>query len=202
MSRLMDDLNKLNETRKVDSGIIVQDVEEISKNTAPVAHNRKTVYFIGFLIFLIAALSAVSMAVSFRTILRIEAVEGALGSTSEDVSARFKNSDMIAAALLKTSRKQGGVIKDLQALVAQQDEKQLKHVDSLKAQDKELKAAIRGNKEEIEDMIFAQKTFQASVEDSIQDLKASDELLQDKQILLDNKVRDVVDKTQYLFGSY
>ena len=142
------------------------------------------------------------MAVSFRTILRIEAVEGALGSTSEDVSARFKDSDMIAAALLKTSRKQGGVIKDLQALVAQQDEKQLKHVDSLKAQDKELKAAIRGNKEEIEDMIFAQKTFQASVEDSIQDLKASDELLQDKQILLDNKVRDVVDKTQYLFGSY
>ena len=42
----MDDLNKLNVTRKVDSDIIVQDAEEISKKTAPVAQDHKMVYFI------------------------------------------------------------------------------------------------------------------------------------------------------------
>jgi len=200
MSRLMDDLKRLNETRKTESSIVVQDAEEPRK--APVASNHKTVYFIGFLIVLIVALSAFSMTLSLKTLSRIESVEGITASTSAEILARLKNSEMVSGSLLKTLKRQGSEMQALQALIAQQNEEELARIDGLKDRVKELKVALKEKEEEFEEIMFAHNSLKTSVQNSIYDLKAADKFIKDKQILLDGQVKKIVETNSYLYSTY
>lgn len=200
MSRLMDDLKELNENRKIESGIIIQDADEPKK--APIASDHKTVYFIGFLIVLIVALSSFSMAVSLKTLSRIESVEEETASTSMKILARLKDSEIISASLLESLKKQENELQNLQALITEQNKEELARMDGLKAQVKEVKIAIRDREVELEDLTFAHNTLKSSVEDSIEDLKISNKLMMDKHILLNDKVKKIVDSNMYLYSTY
>ena len=200
MSRLMGDLNKLSETRKVESSIIVQDVEEEKK--APIANNHKTVYFIGFLIALVVALSAFSMTLSLEALSRIESVEEITDSTRTKILAWREDSEMISASLRKTFKKQGSQIQDLQTFIAEQNEEELARIDDLKGRVKELKVTIRDREAELEGLTSAHDTLKASVEDSIEDLKIANKLILEKYVLLNDKVKKMIDRSVYLYSTY
>lgn len=200
MSRLMDDLNKLNESRKVDGGIIVQDAEELKMT--PVASSHKSVYFIGFLIVLIVALSAFSTRVSLKTLSRVEDVEDITASTSARILARLEDSEDISASLLETLKKQDGETRDLQALMTQQSEEELARVDDLKGQLKDLRIVLREKEHEIEEMIIARNSLKSLLEDSVDDLKIADRLMRQKYVELSDKVKKIVDTNAYIYSTY
>jgi hypothetical protein len=200
MSRLMDDLNKLNEDRKIDGGIIVQDAEELKSE--PVATSHKSVYFIGFLIVLILSVSAVSMAISLKTLARIGSIEKTTASTSAKVLARFEHSEEISAGVLGALTKQDGEIQAMRVLMVDQNDAELARINDLKDQVTDLRATLRERDSEIYEMKIAQGTLESLIEDSVDDLKITDALMRQRHVELSDKVKKILDTNAYIYGAY
>jgi len=74
MSKLMSDLSRLSETRKVDGGVIMEEAQEAQEDQeqAHVVPEYKGVYFLRFLMILLIGFSVLSVSISLKTFSQLE----------------------------------------------------------------------------------------------------------------------------------
>jgi len=71
MSKIMNDLNRLNDSRKETDNIVIDEASESPEQVQPVGSSKRS-YFLGFLIVLLIAISALSMSFSLKIFSKLE----------------------------------------------------------------------------------------------------------------------------------
>lgn len=187
MSKMMNELNNLGESRKIQNGIAIEDAK---KNQEPiqVVREHKGIYFLSFLIILLIAFTAFSLSVSLKTFTQLE--------------ASLTDSKII----LHTLNEHGVDIKFLETLITDNTSAELARIDELKNQMNdqmnELNIAIKGREKKFDDMRIAHNDLKASIQDSVYELKMSDKLMLEKYILLNERVEKLNDANSFILNAY
>ena len=174
MSKLMNELNRIDESRRAHNNIIVDDTpEQPAQAQVHVVKEHKVIYVIAFLVVVLVALSVVSMSASLKTFSQLE------------------NAELASSVVLKTLAKQSNAIQSLEALITDKNSEELARIDELRDQMKELNVVMMEREKGIMEMAGDLKTLKNSMEDSVDDLKMSDRLMLKKYITLNTRVRAV-----------
>ena len=189
MSQLMNKLNSLNKTRRVDKGIVIEEAQETQEDQetqekVQVVSQHKGIYFLSFLMVLLIGFSVFSTSISLKTFSQLE--ETRAGSK----------------AILKTLSEQQKDIVALRLLIADSTSKELVKIEDVGDQVKELKVAIKNREDEISDMKVAYNSLKESIQGSIEELEFSDKLILSKYILLNDQVKKLNDENLWIFNTY
>jgi hypothetical protein len=194
MSRLMDDLKRLNMTRKMEDPILVKEAV-VEQKTVPETKKNKEIYVIGILVVVLVGFSAVSMALSLKTLSSLKNVEKVSETTSKEILLRLERSEAAMTAFSKDLKTQRGEWQASLESMAQQDKKALDQMAKMKA-------ALKENKSDLEEITNTQDELKAYVQDSVAELKAADKAIKDKQSSLDGQVEKIIGTNEFLYNTY
>ena len=187
MSKMMNELNNLNEARKTQSGITVEDAVDNREPIQPVRQHFG-IYFLSFLMILLIAFSVFSLSTSLKTFAQLE--------------ASLTDSKII----LNTLNEHGITIKSLETIITDNTSAELVRIDELKSQINdqmsELHIAIKSREKDFDAMKVAYNSLKTSTEDSLYELKVSDKLMLEKYISLNNKVEKLNNVNSLLLNAY
>jgi len=187
MSKMMNELNHLKESREIQNGIVIEDTQN-NQELTQVVHEHKGIYFLSFLIIVLIALSAFSLSASLKTFTQLEA------------------SLMDSKIILHTLNEQGIDIKFLESLITDNTSAELARIDELKNQMNdqmnELNIAIKGREKKFDGMRVAHNNLKTSIQDSLYELKMSDKLMLKKYILLNERVEKLNDANSFILNAY
>ncbi len=169
MSKMVNNLNQLSQSRKTQDGVVIDDTSK-TENPVNRGNDSRGVYFLSFLVVILIALSAVSMSVSFKTFVQVE--ESWADST----------------AILKALSKQTKEISDIKIIISGEADKRMSFVRSINKRISGLEEKLNDNGKEVSYLKANQEDLKSSVNDTIEDLKVSDNLMLKKYILLNDKV--------------
>ena len=195
----MNDMNALSRSQRAKDHIIVEETRD-EQRPALDEGKHTGIYFIGFLIVVLVAFSAVAMSLSLKNLSRLESTETAFASTDSEILLWLKKNDETSAALLEILKNQEDEIQALAALVSDSNTEELARIGKLNGQIKKVKTAMKEKEEELADMMFAHNSLKTSIQDSIYDLKAADRLIEKKNILLKDQVEKIVETNSYLYN--
>jgi len=183
MSKLVSDLNNLNQSRKGTDNVIVEEAQE-SQEQVRVAPEYKGIYFLSFLMVLLIGFSVISMSISLKTFSQLEAA--------------WDDSKTI----LKTLNNQKKDIAQLQVLVADKASKELVQINDVKSQINELKVAIKSGEDSFSQMKITLSDYNASIQESIEKLQLSDKLMLEKYVLLSDQFKKFREDNFFIPSTY
>jgi len=187
MSKMMDELNNLSESRKIQNGIVIEDASK-NQEQIQIVREHKGIYVLSFLIIVLIALSASSLSASLK------------------MFAQLETSLTDSKIILHTLNQHGVDIKFLETLIIDNTSAELARIDGLKNQMNdqmnELNIAIKGREKEFDDMRIAHNDLKASIQDSVYELKMSDKLMLEKYIRLNERVEKLNDANSFILNAY
>jgi len=178
MSKLMSDLNSLNQTRKGDGGVVIEEIQK-TQETQEIQEQPRTVseykgiYFLGFLMILLIGFSVMAMSVSLKTFSQLEA---------------FWADSKKPLEILK---KQQNDIGALRSLIADGAAEELAHMEDVKVQINELKIAVNDREVKLSEINVAYNDLNTAMQASIDELKLSEQLMLEKLILINDQVQKI-----------
>jgi len=183
MSKLMSDLNSLSESRKMDEGVIIEEVQE-NQEQIQTLPEYKGIYFLSFLMILLIGFSVLSISISLKTFTQLEA-------TWAD-----------SKAILETLNRQQNDITTLQSLITDRASRELAQIKDVKGQINELKVAIKNREDEFSEMRIAYNDLKVSTQGLIEELQLSDQLMLKKYIILNNQFQKFSEDNLFISNTY
>jgi len=183
MSKLMSDLNSLNESRKENEDFIIEEVQE-NQEQVHVVPEYKGIYFLSFLMILLISFSVVSLSISLKTFSQLE------------------ESWADSKTILSTLNKQQKGIAALQSLITDTADERLAQAEDVTARINELKVVMKGRENELFDMKVAFRGLKSSTQKTIDKLKLSDELMLKKYILLNDQFEKFREESLFISNTY
>jgi hypothetical protein len=194
MSKLMEHLNNLNTLRKKERGMVVHETSE-PQGQLHVLRERKGVYFIGFLVIVLIAFSALSMSASLKTSAQLEKTEAASAGILQMLRDQKNETEALKGDVTRNHAETLAKSGELQAQLS----KQMSRVSEIQGQVERLENVIHKSENDILDLTSAFKVFRNSIQDSIDDLKGADRTMLEKYSSLDRKIQQLNDR-RYLPG--
>ena len=184
MSKIMNDLKQLGQRRKIQNDILIEDEDEgPAEEKARIDQGPgKGVLVLGGLLVLLIVLSVISMTASVKIFQQLE------------------KSGTASQTLIQNLKIQGDEIRDLKALVKSNSEEGQTRISALSGQLDGLRKAVEEGDKKLSAISKAHATLKESVETSLEDLKASSEQVQNKYILLNDKVKKLEDNYSIFYN--
>ena len=175
MSKIMNDLKQLSQRRKLQGDILIEEEQPTQETARIVQGPGGKVLVLGGLLVLLIVLSVISMV------------------TSVKIYQQMEKTGIVSNTLIQNLRIQGDEIRELKALVQRDSEEGLIQTAALNDQ-------LDGLRKKQGEMSKASESLKKSVESSLEDLKASSELMQNKYILLNDKVKKLEDNYSIFYN--
>jgi len=183
MSKLMSDLNKLDDTRNMQGSIVVEDEPIIQERPNP-TYNHRDFYILSFLMIVLIALSALSMSTSLKTYTQME------------------ESWADSKEIINTLDRQQKDIEVLRSLLKDNSSDEFVKISDLNNQTREFKNAIKEKEQELYDIKIATNTLKGSMQDSIDELKMSNTLMLKKVKQLNDQVNESMKYNSTILSTY
>src|SRR3989338_2810696 len=165
MSKIMNDLNQLNQRRKLQNDILIEEEQPSREKTRDAQGPGKGVLALGGLLVLLIVLSVISM------------------TTSVKIYQQMEKSGVVSNTLIQNLRIQGDEIRELKTLVKRDSEEGQTRMTTLGGQLDGLRKAVEAGDKKLAEMSKAHKSLKESVESALEDLKISAERMENKYIL-------------------
>jgi len=183
MSKIISDLHNLNDARKKQGDIVVEDNQEDQEQVS-VVREHKGIFILSFLLVVLIGISAFSMSISLKTF------------------AQLETSWAYSKVILQTLSEQVDNIENLKLLIADNTSEELAQISKVNDQFKELKVVMKDRKQEQADIKVAHNNLKTSMLNSLDELKAADDLILKKFTLLNDKVNDTLKYNSTFLSTY
>jgi len=181
VSKLMNDLNQLSDTRKEQNNVVVEESKDVQENVQ-IVHKHKGIYFLSVLVVLLIGISTFSM------------------STSLKIYEQVGKTEAASNTIIQTLDRQGQDIQDLRAFVMEKSLEGMAQITELNKQLDALKESVKEGDKELADVAVAFGDLKASVETDVEDLKMSNKLMMKKVIRLNDKVEKLEDTNSLFYN--